>query len=132
MSRFADRLSRLRRLYPKRRDDGLMYGAKKDFEGRTFQRITVHAILRSSEETVMLAPIKVEREHGKTADEWGRWCERHVLEVFGDGVLPGINLRTGKSWYVEKWLGFILSYAVRKSRTTATRGARSRAVKTRR
>lgn len=129
---FVEKLEKLRKLHPKVRSDFLMYRAKKDFEGRTFTRITVYVILRSEEETVMLAPIKVVRSLPKSADEWGAWCARNVVSTFKIGVLPGINLRTAKSWHVEQWLGFTLSYAVRKSRTTTTRGARTRAVKTRR
>ncbi len=103
----TDRLKQLRQALPRKKGP-FLYAHASDMQ-RSTKRIKVYAVLLSEENTAMLAHIIVTKRAPHPIFWWSAWCSANVVNIFRNGVLPGLNLRTAKAWHVDQWLGFSLT-----------------------
>lgn len=103
----ADRLRMIRKLAPKGPSPfGQIYAAKADTQ-RRYQRVTLWTIFESEEGTHLVRPHVFVKDEGRTPQEWHAWFAEHVDKIQRDSVLPGINDRTGMTYFIFKRLGWI-------------------------
>jgi hypothetical protein len=103
--KLRERLELLRRLAPKRSRYGQLYRDRVETEGKP-KRITMYTLLESDEGTHMVHEAVFNKQEGKTAKEWAAWFSRNFYNCYRNGVLPGVALRTEKTWRVKRVLGW--------------------------
>lgn len=102
----AERIAYIKRLTPKQsRLTGQLVASGAAFGG-SYKRVTLWAVLVSSDDSHMVHPTIFNKERAKSAREWYIWFRKHVAQVYANGVLPGVNIRTDKIWSIEKWIGW--------------------------
>lgn len=105
--KISEKLEMIRRLVPKGPTEfGQLYAAKEDTQ-RTYERITLHTIFKSDENTHMIRPHVFVAKKARTAEEWHVWLSTHVDEIQRGPVLSGLNARTGKQYFIFKIIGWV-------------------------
>lgn len=100
------RFEQLRRIAPKHSTTGQMYKDGAHLKLR-FRRVTLYVLLVSEENTHMMHPAIFKRDHAMTSKEWAGWFSRNFAKIYTGSILPGIALRTSKSWSVRKIIGWV-------------------------
>lgn len=103
--KLAEKIQRLQRAAPKVSPFGQLYAVKADTTGK-FKRITLHTLFRSDENTHLLRPHVFTKKSAMTPQQWHAWFAEHLTDIHKNAVLPGLAVRTSKSWAVEKILGW--------------------------
>ena len=105
----GERIELLRKAHPKQVTRGAAAGMLFASTRPTgpLARIKVYTLLVSTDNTHMVHECVIDRsEKPKTPEQWGVWLRENFSRVYTDGVLPGIAIRTGKQWGVQKIIGF--------------------------
>lgn len=104
----SDRLKQIRRLAPKGPSEyGQIYSAKADLE-RTYSRITFWTIFKSDEHTHLVRPhVFIAHKKPRSPEEWYGWLASNLDDIQRNSVLPGLNDRTGRRYFIFKKLGWI-------------------------
>ena len=122
--KIADKLARLRRIAPKTSPHGQLYATLAQTRGR-YYRVAMHVMLVSTENTHSIHETIFKKAEAKTPAQWDEWFNKNFEAVYTEGILPGINLRTGKRWSVQKLLGWVAD-AEFKARSTKTPARRNK------
>ncbi len=102
-----DRLASILAIAPKGPSPtGQMYAIESDLQ-RKYDRITVWTIFRSDENTHLVRPHVFDKKKALSPIEWHAWLSANLDKIQRMNVLPGINKRTGKTYFVYKRLGWI-------------------------
>ncbi len=145
--KLSDKLDRIRKSTPKRSAFGQLYKAVKETRAR-HSRVTLYVLFISEEATHLLRNHVFQSSYPKTAQQWHRWFGQLVNDVDGSdtepttmqrltyiherSVLPGLALRTSKSWSVRSiigWVGGAKRNAVFKPRNSAMARKRNKTSK---
>ena len=104
----GDRLKQIRKLAPKGPSEfGQIYSAKTDLT-RAYSRITFWTIFKSDEHTHLVRPhVFVSKKAPRTPAQWHAWLAANLDDIQRNSVLPGLNDRTGKRYFIFKKLGWI-------------------------
>lgn len=104
--RLRDKLDRIRKQYPKGPTPyGQIYSGKLEPK-RRFKRVTLYTLFVSDEGTHLLRPHVFQSERVRTSQGWAQWFTDHLTDIHIKAVLPGIGIRTSKSWAVKQILGW--------------------------
>lgn len=104
--KLSAKLERIQRATPHRHSSGMLY-ARKDQLNRVYRRVNMLVLLLSIENTHMIHSAVFQKLKYRSPDQWADWFSRNFSEVYTNGILPGIALRTGKPWSVERIIGWI-------------------------
>jgi hypothetical protein len=100
------KLDRIRKMHPRGPTAyGQIYSGRLLRE-RRWKRVTLYTLFRSDENTHLLRPHVFESERARDAKAWAGWFSKHLREIHIKAVLPGLGIRTDKSWTVERILGW--------------------------
>lgn len=103
--RLRDKLDRIRKQYPKGPTaNGQIYKGIRP--AKSFKRVTLYTLFVSDEGTHLLRPHIFESQRSRNAEAWARWFAGHLRDIHIKAVLPGIGIRTSKSWAVKQILGW--------------------------
>jgi hypothetical protein len=83
-----------------------MYHAAAELK-KSYKRVTLYTLFVSTENTHLLRNHLFEAKRARSGKQWAEWFREHLREVHENGVLPGIALRTGKTWAVAQIIGWI-------------------------
>lgn len=103
--KLAEKIERLQRAAPKVSKFGQLYAVKADTE-RKYKRIVLHTLFRSDENTHLLRPHVFTKKAAMTPQQWHAWLSEHLTDIHKNAVLPGLAVRTSKSWAVERIIGW--------------------------
>ena len=107
MKTVGDKLRSVRNLAPLGPSPlGQIYSAKADLK-RSYERITFWTLFRSDENTHLVRPHVFVKKKPYTPAQWYAWLGNNLDKIQRENVLPGINRRTGKTYFVERKLGWI-------------------------
>lgn len=113
MTTIGERVEHIRKLFPNGPNQyGQLYRDNSD-ASRNFQKVTLYTIFQSDSETSDTGHTYLLRNHlfeskkaRRTPEQWSQWFEKNLTEIHRVGVLPGLQIRTGKVWSVLKILGW--------------------------
>ena len=118
--KLKDKLDRIRAALPKGPTrHGQLYAVATDTK-RRYKQVTLYTLFISEENTHLLRPHIFKKEDAMTPAQWHDWFSDKLEEIHKTAVLPGIAIRTNKSWAVERILGWS-GNAKHESDTPATR-----------
>ncbi len=120
--KLADKLDRIKATAPNRSAFGQLYKSEKETVKR-FNKITLYVLFISDEATHLLRNHVFVAPYARTPAQWHAWFGEKVNELDGSdnepttierltyihekSVLPGIALRTAKSWAVRRIIGWV-------------------------
>ena len=104
----GQRLDALRALAPKGPSPlGQIYADDADLQ-RSYTRITVWTVFRSDANTHLVRPHVFDKKNKALSPlEWHAWLARNLDKIQRVNVIPGLNKRTGRVYFVYKRLGWI-------------------------
>jgi len=104
--KLKSKLDNIRKMYPKGPTVyGEIYAGKRDDKKR-FKRVTLYTLFVSDENTHLLRPHVFETQGTRNAKMWAAWFAAKLQDIHEQAVLPGIGVRTNKSWAVKQILGW--------------------------
>lgn len=103
--KLKEKIARLQRAAPNISKFGQLYQSKAETTG-AYKRITLHTLFKSDEGTHLLRPHVFNKKTPMNAAQWHAWLAENLTAIHKDAVLPGIAIRTSKSWAVERILGW--------------------------
>lgn len=112
MSTVGERIANIRRLSPKGPNRyGQLYRVAKS-ANRRFAKVTLYALFVSDdgigEDSYLVRDHLFESKKEKRSPrEWSEWFAKNLAEVHRTGVLVGMSVRTGKTWSVQKIIGWV-------------------------
>lgn len=125
--KLSDKLDMLRAAVPKGPTRfGQLYAVASETR-RKYRRVTLHTLFISEENTHLLRPHVFRKESALTPAQWSDWFGANLTRIHKDFVLPGIAIRTSKSWAVERIIGWSGGNVEYKSNPSAIRGKRNKA-----
>lgn len=118
--KLRDKLDRIRSAYPKGPTAyGQLYSGA--LPRKRWKSITLYTLFVSDERTHLLRPHIFETNHAsRNAKQWAAWLAKNLADIHLKAVLPGIGVRTAKSWAVKQILGWSAGKA------DGTRGKRAK------
>lgn len=129
--KLRDKLDRLRRAVPKGPTKyGQLYAVASETKQR-YKQVTLHTLFISEENTHLLRPHVFKKDEAMTPAQWHDWFSQKLEEIHKTAVLPGIAIRTNKSWAVERILGWT-GNVKHKSDSSAARSKRNQTKRQRR
>jgi hypothetical protein len=104
--KLRDKLDRIRKLYPKGpTPQGQIYSGK--LTRGSFRKVTLYTLFKSDENTHLLRPHIFESgKRARSAAQWSDFFSTNLKDIHINAVLPGIGIRTDKSWTVARILGW--------------------------
>lgn len=123
-------LDNIRRIYPRHSRYGQMLpsGSKR----KAWKKVTLYTIFVSDENTHLIRPHVFEKSRPLTPADWHAWFSANLTQIHSTGILPGLNIRTGKFWSVQRIIGWAADDAQHKTRNPAVGRARHKTAKGRR
>jgi hypothetical protein len=115
--KLRDKLDRIRKLYPKGpTSNGQLYsGSLREAESGRWKKVTLYTLFISDENTHLLRPHVFDSQRARSASQWSAWFAKNLRDIHVKAVLPGIGVRTNKSWAVKQILGWAPLHAKHKS-----------------
>jgi hypothetical protein len=104
--KLANKLKQLRASAPKGPSQHGQLYATADARKRSYKRVTLHTLFISEENTHLLRPHVFEKAEALTPAQWADWFATNLHTVHVNAVLPGLAIRTSKSWAVERIIGW--------------------------
>ena len=104
----GERLERLRRIAPHGpTPNGQLY-SKASQTKRRAKRITLYTLFESSEGTYLLRDHMFEsKKEPRSPAEWSAWLSEHLGAIHRNAILPGLEIRTRKTWSVLRIVGWV-------------------------
>lgn len=125
--KLKEQLNNIKRVYPRRNRYGQL---TPDRTGKKeWKRVTLFTLFVSTDNTHMIRPHAFKKHVAMTAREWANWFSNNLREVYVNGILPGIGIRTGKQWVVQRVIGWAAQDAESIIRDSAVAGRRHKAKK---
>ena len=84
---------------------GQLYAAKSETKW-SYSQITLHTLFVSEENSHLIRPHVFKKERPMTAAEWHAWLAKNLEHIHKTAVLPGLAIRTSKSWAVQRIIGW--------------------------
>jgi hypothetical protein len=100
------KLDRIRKLYPKGPTANGQIFSGRFLPTARFKKVTLYTLFVSDENTHLLRPHVFETHRGRTATQWSAWFAAKLTDIHIASVLPGLGIRTDKSWSVKRILGW--------------------------
>lgn len=100
------KVEQLQRAAPKRSRYGQLYRDSAQLKKR-HSKATLFTLFLSEDNTHLLRPHVFKKSEPMTAAGWHEWFSDHLKEIQEKFVLPGLGIRTGKAWGVQKIIGWI-------------------------
>ncbi len=123
--KLKDRLAKLQKASPNCSKNGQLYKEVSETK-YAYSRVKLFTLFRSEENTLMLRPHVFIKKKPMLPAEWSAWFGEHLKEIQRLAVLPGLGVRTSKSWGVQRVIGWV-GDAKYKSRNTAMDSRRDKA-----
>lgn len=128
--KLKEQLDNIRRIYPRRNRYGQL---TPDRSGKTaWSQTTLFTLFVSDENTHLIRPHLFKKRKPMTALQWADWFSHNLREVYVNGILPGIGIRTGKQWVVQRVIGWAAKNAESITRNSGLAKRRNKTAKTRR
>jgi hypothetical protein len=101
------KLHQLQRRAPHFSEHGQMYKSKKQ-TARTYSKVTLYCLFRSQENTLTIKEhVFVKKYKTISPEEWSAFFARDLSKIHREMILPGLAIRTGKTWGVDRIIGWI-------------------------
>jgi hypothetical protein len=104
--KLAEKIERLRRAAPHVSNHGQLYKNVRDTK-RRYKRVTLYTLFFSEERTHLLRNHVFDSKSPRSPTQWAEWFAANLTEIHHNAVLPGLAIRTGKSWAVQRILGWV-------------------------
>jgi len=105
--KLKSKIAQIQRRAPKVSEYGQLYNSEKATQ-RTYSKVTLYCIFRSNANTLTLREHVFEKKYRSiTAEEWSAFFARDLEKIHRGAIIPGLNIRTGKEWGVDRIIGWI-------------------------
>ncbi len=91
---------------------GMLYNKRAELTTKR-HKVTLVGVFVSDENTFLIRPHLFESRDKKNAVQWSAWMREHYGEILrgdtvnGGGILPGMEVRTGKQWRLYRVIGIL-------------------------
>jgi hypothetical protein len=102
--KLKEQLDNIRRVYPRRNRYGQLTPDRSG--SKAWKRVTLFTLFVSGENTHLIRPHAFTKNRPMNAWQWAHWFSTNLREVYENGILPGIGIRTGKQWVVQRVIGW--------------------------
>lgn len=104
--KLSEKIERLQRAAPHASPHGQLYKNVRETK-RSYKRVTLYTLFFSEERTHLLRNHVFDSKTPRTPAQWGAWFASNLRDIHHNAVLPGLAIRTGKSWAVQRILGWV-------------------------
>lgn len=103
--KLKEKLANLQNSLPLRSKHGQLHSNPTELNG-SWKQVTLFTLFESTEDTHLLRPHAFRTEKPRDAAGWDSFFRENLATIQKRDIIPGMNLRTGKIWRVQKIIGW--------------------------